>query len=50
MTFDEHQAENWAMRERELRQRREEMCWLLMTLQLFTGKPILKLVKSARGN
>ncbi len=38
------------MRERELRQHREEMCWLLMTLHLFTGKPIPKLHKSSMVN
>ena len=43
MNFEEYQAENLARRERELRQRREEICWLLMTLHLWTGKPILKL-------
>ena len=45
MNFEEYQAEKLARRERELRQRREEICWLLMTLHLWTGKPILKLAQ-----
>ncbi|MDR3459546.1 MAG: hypothetical protein P4N60_19120 [Verrucomicrobiae bacterium] len=47
MTLEEFQQENLKSREYELHQRREESCWLLMTLAALSGKDISKLHRLA---
>jgi hypothetical protein len=47
MSLEEFQQENLKRREYELRQRREESCWLLMTLHLVSGEGIVKLHQTA---